>query len=152
MGGWQPDEQQPTEPPKAAAPGQANFGEDLVVLPISKLTPGQGNYAAQSDVIVDHEGFGWIKADAKVYSARVAAARFPGEKLLTITKTAKGLGVILPAGKPGDWLWEPVQRASISVAVLPCMSLAQEDAAPPKKVKTDKGDGTFFGKAKGGQQ
>jgi hypothetical protein len=138
------------QPDKGVQP--FNVGEDYVVLSFSKLQPGQGNWAAASDVIIDSEGFAWLKADAKVYSQKVAATVHPGEKLLMVTRGAKGLGVILPAGtKPGDYLWEPVVRPKGSLDY-PCITWEIE-TPPQKKVKTDgKGDGSiFFGKVKGGQ-
>lgn len=119
------------------AAGQLPLTEDEVYLSVAKLQVGQGNYISQSDVICDHEGFLWIKADAKARSEKRAAPFAKGQPLVHVTKNAKGLAINFDE----DCEWEPVQRGTLNAAaVLPCMSWTK--GAPPKeepKSKTKKG-------------
>ena len=65
-------------------PDQVTIPDDNVFTTVSKLRPGQGNWVAQSDVVVDSDkGRVWIKADAKVQARVAKLARKCNEGMLT---------------------------------------------------------------------
>jgi len=123
-------------------PDQVTIPDDNVFTTVSKLRPGQGNWVAQSDVVVDSDkGRVWIKADAKVLSKTNASLFGKTDKVIRVMGGDGGVGVVLP---PGVWLWEPVDAKAITYPVVPCMSWTREGAAanPTAKggAKTKGGD------------
>ena len=122
----------PADEPKPAA-GQQPFTEDEVYTTVAKLGPDQGNWIAHDDVVVDHEGYVWLRAEAKVQSQKMALLAAKGGDLVLVRRDAKGLAITIGAAAQ----WEIVQRSTLKAAdVLPCMTWRKGPPdAGPKKLK-----------------
>lgn len=120
------------EAPKPA-PGQTPVTEDEVYTTVAKLQADQGNWVGHDDVVIDHEGYVWLKAAAKVQSQRMAAFAAKGE-LVLVKRDAKGLAIVIGPTQQ----WEIVQRSTLKASdVLPCMTWTKSKpgAEQPKKLK-----------------
>lgn len=99
-------------------PGQNPVTEDEVYTTASKLQPSQGNWITHDDVVIDHEGYIWIKANSKVQSQRMAALAAKAD-LVQLKRDDKGLAIVIGPTQQ----WEIVQRSTLKASeVLPCMS------------------------------
>ena len=122
------------EPPEVAV-AQVKVSEQKVEVTVGSLRLNGFGWVDKSAIVIDQEGYCWIRRAAEVYSDKTPTG-------IQITRTDKGYGLIV-TGRPK---WKLTDRASLAAAdVVPCMSW--EDA-PLSLRRTDDAEPTIEPKFK----